>query len=82
LTAQDVRFTTSKDGSTLYAICLGWPGETATISALAKVAPRIQSVSMLGVDQPLSWTVGDAGLTIACPAQAPCKHAVTFKIVL
>jgi alpha-L-fucosidase len=81
-TPQDVRFTTSKDGGTLYAICLGWPGEAATIGALAEVAPRIKSVSMLGVEGPLSWEAGEAGITIACPDEAPCEHAVTFKIAL
>jgi alpha-L-fucosidase len=81
-TPQDVRFTTSKDGNTLYAICLGWPGDEATIRALAEVAPRIRAVSMLGVDQPLAWSAGSSGLTVRCPAQAPCEYAVTFKIEL
>jgi alpha-L-fucosidase len=79
--AEDVRFTT-KGEDTLYAICLGWPGQMATIASLAEVAPRITRISMLGVDEPLSWTAGEAGLTIQCPSQAPCEHAVTFKVTL
>jgi alpha-L-fucosidase len=81
-TARDVRFTTAQDGHTLYAICLGWPGSEATVGALAEIAPRIRSVSMLGVDQPLAWSAGERGLTLHCPDQAPCEHAVTFKIEL
>jgi len=81
-TPQDVRFTTSKDGRTLYVICLGWPGATATIGSLGELAPRIQRVSMLGVEGALAWEASDAGLTIACPPEAPCAHAVTFKVEL
>jgi alpha-L-fucosidase len=77
-----VRFTTSKDGHSLYAVCLGWPGESATIGALGELAPRIKGVSMLGVEGLLRWEASDRGLTIACPAEAPCAHAVTFKILL
>ena len=39
LTARDVRFTCAtrgdKEGETLYAICLGWPGASATIGNAA-----------------------------------------------
>ena len=86
MTPEDVRFTTSKDGKTLYAICLGWPGATdqgsATIGSLGELAPQIKRVTMLGVAGALPWQAGEAGVTIACPPQAPCKHAVTFKIEL
>jgi alpha-L-fucosidase len=81
-TPQDVRFTTSKDGKTLYAICLGWPGASATIGALGELAPRIRQVTMLGVAGALEWEAGEAGVTIACPPRAPCEHAVTFKVEL
>jgi hypothetical protein len=37
---------------------------------------------MLGVEGALDWSASEAGLTIACPPQAPCEHAVTFKIAL
>jgi alpha-L-fucosidase len=33
-TSQDIRFTRSKDNSVLYAIVLGWPGSTLTITTL------------------------------------------------
>jgi alpha-L-fucosidase len=79
--AEDVRFTT-KGEDTLYAICLGWPGEQAAIASLAEIAPRIAGISMLGNEQPLAWSLGTSGLRIECPSRAPCDHAVTFKISL
>jgi alpha-L-fucosidase len=83
-TAADIRFT-SRDGA-LYAICLGWPGESAVIRSLASGSPinaqQIESIHMLGSDENLSWTQGGDGLHIATPPQQPCDHAYTFKIAL
>jgi alpha-L-fucosidase len=79
-TALDVRFTTK--GSTLYAICLGWPEGAATIESLSVDAGRVTSVSLLGSRAPLSWWQGEGGLTIQVPAEKPCEHAVTFKIAV
>jgi hypothetical protein len=39
-------------------------------------------VSLLGSDAPLSWSHGGGGLTIQMPAEAPCEHAVAFKVQL
>jgi alpha-L-fucosidase len=78
-TAQDIRFTVK--GSTLYAICLGWPAGPLTIAALKVLWPsEICSVHMLGVDQPLEWSLSEQGLTITPPAHQPCAHAVVIKI--
>jgi alpha-L-fucosidase len=83
-TAEDIRFTTK--GNDLYAICLGWPGESTTIKSLgsgsAVKSDRIASVSMLGSQQPLSWTQDANGLRIQTPSEKPCDHAYTFKIAL
>ena len=83
-TAADFRFTTK--GDVLYAICLAWPEETATIQALGANSPhlpaRIASVTLLGAPEPLAWTVTPDGLKIALPADRPCQHAYTFKITL
>ncbi|MHA1727997.1 MAG: alpha-L-fucosidase C-terminal domain-containing protein [Promethearchaeota archaeon] len=40
----------------------------------------IQSLTMLGVDQELKWTLDDDGLHIEVPEKKPCDYAVTFKI--
>ena len=83
-TAQDVRFTTK--GNVLYAICLGWPQGQATITSLASgssiSAGSVQQVSMLGVDGTLPWTQDEDGLKVDLPAERPCDHAYTLKIVL
>ena len=79
-TAQDIRFTTREN--CLYATCLGWPGAQVTIETLQALYPaEINSVTMLGSDQPLQWSLTDTGLTIETPAQQPCEHAYVFKIV-
>jgi alpha-L-fucosidase len=79
-TAQDVRFTTKANA--LYATCLGWPGAQVRLAALKALYPaEIESVSLLGSGQPLSWRLDAAGLTIETPAARPCEHAYVFKIV-
>lgn len=82
-TAEDVRFTTKDD--VLYAICLGWPGEQATIESLgAASAPdlEIRTVSMLGAEEELSWSQEEHGLAVKTPSERPCDHAYTFEIQL
>lgn len=77
--ASDVRFTV-KDNA-LYAILLGWPQGPVTIEALKRLyAPEIGSVRMLGVDQELSWTLNEQGMTITPPAVQPCQHACVIRI--
>jgi alpha-L-fucosidase len=79
-TSQDIRFT--QKNNALYAICLGLPDSTVTIEALKNLrATEINSVHMLGVDQPLEWSLSDQGMTINPPALKPCDHAVVFKLV-
>ena len=78
-TAQDVRFTTKDD--LLYATVLGWPGAEITIASLKDLYPtEIHSVSMLGVEGELSWSLNNAGLQIQTPRERPCDHAYVFKI--
>jgi alpha-L-fucosidase len=80
----DIRFTT-KD-NVLYAICLGWPGETVVITSLgsrsAVKSERIEHIQMLGSTERLSWSQDDHGLQIKTPSQKPCEHAYTFRIAL
>jgi len=82
-TASDIRFTT-KDNA-LYAICLAWPGEESTIRALGTSSPipaeAISEISMLGSEEKLPWSQDEGGLKIKTPAEKPCRHAYTFKIL-
>lgn len=81
-TPQDVRFTARDD--CLYAICMGWPGETATIKSLGKGSAlpeeAITQVQMLGADEPLAWFQDERGLHVRTPSTRPCAHAYAFRI--
>jgi len=80
-TAADIRFTRSKDATTLYAIALGWPeSRTLTVRALAGGKGVVQSVRLLGHSGKLTWTQTDKGLVVNLPATAPCEHAFVLKI--
>jgi len=84
-TSEDIRFTHSKDGKTVYAICLDWPGKSLTITSMGTksgLSPtEISSVRMLGVDKKLRWSRNEDGLTITTPDNKPCENAYAFKIV-
>ena len=74
-----VRFTTK--GGRLYAILLGWPGELASIPALASGKhPRIESVRLLGHQARLQFVQEESGLKVFMPAQKPCDYAFSLKI--
>ncbi len=82
--ASDIRFT--KKGHTLYAICLGWPGEEARIESLGSKSSvsfdMILGITMLGSDETLSWAQDEDGLRVKTPSKKPCQHAYTFRIAL
>ena len=76
---KDVRFTVK--GNVLYATVMGWPGEHAVIETLKRLWPdEIQSIRMLGTDQPLAWKLLDHALVIETPGRKPCDHAYVFRI--
>ena len=78
-TARDIRFTAK--GDILYAICLGWPGETVRIDALGRLfEAEIDEITMVGDDRPLKWRHTPDWLEIGRPDQPPCDHACVFKI--
>jgi alpha-L-fucosidase len=81
--AQDIRFT--RQGDTIYAIVLGWPGDGAevNIKSLAKAAgvPAIESVTLLGHKGPLTFQQSSEGLRVKLPAAAPARHAVVLKLI-
>ena len=85
-TAQDVRFTRSRDGKTLYVIVLGWPPEQFVIRSLqVDRAGTDTRVQLLGYGSPVSYRVNDEHqLVIEVPDlradQRPCDHAFAFKL--
>ena len=78
-TAEDFRFTTK--GNTLYAIEMGWPsGGEAVIHALHSGPEKVQSVSLLGSTDSLTFDQRSDGLHIKVPSQAPGKFAYAYEI--
>jgi len=80
-----VRFTRSKDGRTVYAISLQWPGRELALTAL-RARPG-SKVRLLGVSGALDWRQDAArGLVIQLPerlqdeARRPCRQAYAFKV--
>jgi alpha-L-fucosidase len=71
-------------GNELYAIISGkWPGESITVTSLAKgKAPigRVSTVSMLGSKDKLSFSEDANGLKVKLPHNPPCDIAYTLKI--
>jgi len=81
-TPQDIRFTTR--GKTLYAITLGEPSGSVTITSLGRGAGHerraVKGVRLLGVAQSLKFRQSDAALIIDLPSRLPARHASAFKI--
>ncbi len=76
---EDIRFTKSKDGKSIYAILLEKPRNTIT---LKNIRPHEGSkIRLLGADEALKWTYSDTrGLTVTVPKSLAGKYAWTLKI--
>jgi alpha-L-fucosidase len=90
-TPQDIRYTTSKSGSILYATALGWPsGGSVTLHTLYAGNPylpgRVCAVTLLGTSQSIAFHQEPDGLhltlPIAAPAVLPKDIAYVFAIPL
>ncbi len=89
-TAQDFRFTQSKDGHTLYAFFFGWPpGGRLTVKSFARtgaagdlLAQRIGSLTLLGSSAAIPWTQDATGLQVTLPVAAPNNFACALKLTL
>jgi alpha-L-fucosidase len=84
-TAEDIRFTQSKDGGTLYAIVLNFPKDNQVIikslaNNLAYHPGAIRSVQILGDPAPLNFTRDESGLHVTLPDQKPSDIAFAVKI--
>ena len=81
-TSKDIRFT-CKD-NVIYAFVLNWPESTVLIKSLAptSLTAEIESISLLGSDEKINWTLTREGPLITFPRVRPCKHAYTLKIKL
>lgn len=82
-TADDLRFTT-RDG-TLYVIGMDWPKSSQVIvktlaTGSEHYQDKIETVSMLGSDQSLSWSRTEDGLVVELPKRRPSKFAYVLKV--
>ncbi len=83
-TAKDVRYTSTKDGKTVYAILLGVPEAESKIllESFAGSGKKVGRVNLLSGGA-VEFQQGAKGLTLTVPAGVKnCKDATTFKIVL
>ncbi|MFY0686618.1 MAG: alpha-L-fucosidase [Cyclobacteriaceae bacterium] len=87
-TAEDIRFTQSKDEKTLYMFCLGQPqrGKKIWLKLLAKhrYAPLtpIKRITLLGSDTEVAFDHAHTGLTIVTPDAPMNEFATVFKMEL
>ncbi|MDR8411866.1 alpha-L-fucosidase [Nonomuraea sp. 3-1Str] len=89
-TAQDIRYTRSKDNTVLYATVLGWPGNGATLN-LASLASGRVDLSNLGRAEMIGNTAGtyidlptrtqdSNGLRLTLPSQPYSALAYVVKL--
>jgi len=82
--AKDIRYT--RNGDTVYAIVLGWPGagETVTLGAFGKNGAardiQVDGITLLGSREAVAYKQTRKGLALTCPSQEPDTMAVVFKL--
>jgi alpha-L-fucosidase len=78
----DIRFTSSKDRHTVYAIALQWPGKTLS-TKLVKVDDGA-TIDMLGIPGKLAWHRSGDAVVIEIPdaleQKRPCEYAWVLRI--
>lgn len=87
LDASDVRYTRSKDKSTVYALVLGWPEQAVLLHSLGTDAAnkpgKVRHVELLGSQERIHWRQTSAALRIEPPKQkVEPDYAVAFKLSL
>ena len=77
---RDIRYTSSKDGKTLYAIQMGLPQTPITLKAV-KLGKQSE-VSLVGSDRPVSYKINDDGTpTIHPPNSDQKQHLSSYANV-
>lgn len=81
--AQDIRFT--HKGNNLFAFVLAPPTENIKIESLKEggmLSHNIQSISMLGSTEPLTWKRDKDGLEIVLPKSLPDQPVIGFNMLI
>jgi alpha-L-fucosidase len=78
---QNIRYTTN--GSTVYAIQMGWPGSNAetvlqAFAALDRL--EISDVTVVGSSEKIEWQRTSDGLRVVSPAALPNQVAICYRI--
>jgi alpha-L-fucosidase len=80
-TSQDIRFTQSKDGKTIYVIFLGWPEKEVTIRSMKVDAANTNArIELLGGGKVTYKVNAQKQLVIQPPAQRSGEHAFVFEM--
>ena len=75
----EVRYTWKDED--LYATCLSWPNERASLAPGDRVDPDgIERISILGAEGSLAWTSDGDTLLVDAPEDPPTEHAHAFRI--
>ena len=85
VTAEDIRFTRSKDNRTLYAIALGQPENgkslvTSLTNDLKLATKPISKISLVATGEEVKWSQSNEGLLIEYPETGVSEIANAFKI--
>ena len=81
--SEDIRFTQSKDGKTLYAILLDWPTNKKEITIKSLVKSKLgsfKSITFLATGQSVKYNQSEEGLSIVMPSRVVGEYAYVFKI--
>ena len=80
-TAEDLRFTRSKDGRTLYVLALGWPEHEFTVNSMKVDAVGSDArVELLGYGKVEFSVNSNKQLVIKPPVQRTGEHAFAFRL--
>ncbi|VGO11901.1 hypothetical protein PDESU_00449 [Pontiella desulfatans] len=78
-TAEDIRYTRTKDNRTVYAIVLDKP-EGSLLMKVVRGTDAIKTVSLLGYDGGIKWVQEADGLRVSIPQSITPAHAYVFKL--
>jgi len=88
-TAEDIRYTISKDGKTLYAIVMGWPDDPISLKSLGTevnlLDRPVKKVELLGSRSSIRWKQGADALVIETtpsPPDTDARAAAVYKVAL
>ena len=79
-TAEDIRYTASKDRKKLYAIVLARPGGEVVLNGAQ--GSNVVNIDLLGYEGDIEWRKAGGQLRIKFPEGAPQQHAYAFRISL